>query len=226
MASRTAVRDHEAGSQKFVSDDEQIICDLNARKKVMKVTGDMLKYSAMKDDNDDITFSDDGEGENQAALVKKLRERAKAAEEKAQEYLTGWQKERADLVNARKRDEEEKREFTKFAGERVILDVIPTLDSFDLAFANKDAWQKLPTEWTKGIEYIYSQLLNALENHGVKRLYPLHEKFDPNRDEALATIETENSADDNKILEVIQPGYSVNGKIVRTTKVKVGELKS
>ncbi len=175
------------------------------------------------DEKDDITFSDDGDEPNLAALVKKLRERVKVAEEKAAEYLTGWQKERADLINARKRDEEEKREFTKFAGERVILDIIPTLDSFDLAFANKEAWSKLPTEWTKGIEYIYSQLLNALENHGVKRLFPLHEKFDPNRDEALAMLPVEKEEDDHKIMEVIQPGYSINNKIVRTTKVKVGE---
>lgn len=180
----------------------------------------------MDDQNDDITISNNDESEGSDGLVKKLREKLKIAEEKAHEYLTGWQKERADLINARKRDEEEKKEFIKFAGERLVLDLIPILDSFDMAFANKEAWVKLPQEWTKGMEYIYSQLLNALENHEVKRLYPLHEIFDPSRDEALEIIPTEDKNEDGKILSVIQPGYTISGKIVRTTKVKVGELKS
>lgn len=180
----------------------------------------------MDDENDDITISPETEEENSDTLVKKLRAKLKEAEEKAQEYLTGWQKERADLVNARKRDEQEKQEFLKFAGERLILDIIPTLDSFDMAFADKKSWAKLPEVWTKGVEYIYSGLLSALENHGVKRIYPLNERFDPIRGEAIETIAVENPDEDGKVLSVIQPGYSVSGKIIRTAKVKVGELKS
>jgi len=182
----------------------------------------------MNDENDDIIISPDEESgeENSAALVKKLRERLKVAEEKAQEYLGGWQKERAESVNARKRMEEEKREYAKFANENLITEILPALDSFDLAFANKESWKELPSNWTKGMEYIYTQLLSALEANGVKRLYPLHEKFDPSRDEALSMIPVENEADDHKVMEVVQPGYSFNGKTLRTAKVKVGELKS
>lgn len=176
-----------------------------------------------KEQNDEIVFDDENENENPQALIKKLRAKLKEAEEKAQEYLTGWQKERADLVNSRKRDEVEKQEFVKFAGERVILDIIPTLDSFDMAFANKESWNQLPEVWTKGMEYIYSQLLSVLESHGVKRIYPLHQKFDPSRDEAIEMVLTEKAEEDHQILSVIQPGYSVNDKIVRTAKVRVGE---
>jgi len=182
----------------------------------------------MKDNenqDEDVIFEEDGEEGNPALVIKKLRERLKKAEAESQEYLTGWQKERADSINVRKRVEEDRQHFAKFANENLIMEILPALDSFDLAFANKESWKELPKEWTKGIEYIYTQLLSALESSGVKRIYPLNEKFDPNRDDALATIPTENPEEDHKILEVVQPGYSFNGKIVRTTKVKVGELK-
>ncbi|MEK9185243.1 MAG: nucleotide exchange factor GrpE [Patescibacteria group bacterium] len=174
-------------------------------------------------DEEILETNEDGE-QNSGDLVKKLREKLKVAEEKAQEYLGGWQKERAEGVNARKRMEEEKREFAKFANENLIMEILPALDSFDLAMSNKEEWSKLPSNWTRGIEYIYTQLLSALEANGVKRLYPLHEKFDPSRDEALSVIPVEKEDDDHKIVEVVQPGYSFNNKTLRTAKVKVAEF--
>ena len=181
----------------------------------------------MKENDDVIIDEEGGDGEGSdggTGLVKKLRERLKESQEKAQEYLTGWQKERADLVNARKRDQTEKEEFLKHAGERVIMDIIPSLDSFDMAMGNKESWEKLPSEWTKGIEYIYSQLLTALENHGIKRIYPLHQTFDPTEHEAIEMVPTEKQEDDNKVLSVIQPGYTLHGKPIRSAKVRVGDF--
>jgi molecular chaperone GrpE len=178
--------------------------------------------------NEDIEFEEDGDtdaGANPSALIKKLRTRAREAESKAADYLTGWQKERAEGVNIRKRTEEEKKEFAKYANEKLIEELLPAMDSFDMAMKNKEEWQKLPKNWTSGIEYIYTQFLSALESNGVKRVYPLGETFDPQRDEALDTIETGEKADDHKILEVIQPGYTYQGKTLRTAKVKVAELK-
>ncbi|HEY4515821.1 MAG TPA: nucleotide exchange factor GrpE [Candidatus Paceibacterota bacterium] len=177
-------------------------------------------------DEEIIETTEDGEAEGPTDLVKKLRAKLKESEEKAQEYLTGWQKERADSVNARKRLEEEKKEFAKFANENLIMEILPSLDSFDMAMANKEVWGSLPKEWTKGIEYIYTQLLSALEAQGIKRIYPLGEKFDPSRDEAIVMLPVEKEEDDHKILEVTQPGYLFNSRIVRTAKVKVGEYKS
>lgn len=181
------------------------------------------------EEEDDVTFDDnvgeDGEEGSSKDIVKKLRERIKKLEQEAQENLTGWQKERAESVNIKRRAEEDKKEFAKYANENLINEVLPALDSFDLAFANKASWENLPKEWTKGIEYIYTQLLSALEANGVKRIYPLGETFDPSRDEALGMVPTEKQEDDHKILEVIQPGYSFHGKTLRSAKVRIGEYK-
>jgi molecular chaperone GrpE (heat shock protein) len=61
--------------------------------------------------------------------------------------FSGWQRAKADLLNARKRDEEEKKEYIKFANERMIEDLLPVLQSFDMAMGNKEAWEKADKNW-------------------------------------------------------------------------------
>lgn len=178
----------------------------------------------MQDENNDITFSDETE-DNSGVLVKKLRQRIKDMEEKSQEYLTGWQKERADAVNLRKRLEEEKKEFAKFAKEDITTELMQVLDSFESAFKNKEAWEKVDKNWRQGVEYIHSQLINILSNHGVSVISPLGEKFDPQRDEAIESVPVEQEEDDHKILEVLSVGYKLQNKIIRAPKVKIGEYK-
>jgi len=178
---------------------------------------------------DEIQFDDniDEDGKaDQTVLIKKLRQRIKELEEKSQEYLTGWQKERADSVNLRKRLEEEKKEFAKFAKEDITTEMISVLDSFESAFKNKEAWEKVDKNWRVGVEYIHTQLVNVLSNHGVTVISPLGEKFDPGRDEAVENVPVKKESDDGKIIEVVSIGYKLHEKIIRAPKVKVGEYKS
>ncbi len=77
-----------------------------------------------------------------------------------------------------------------------------------------------------GVEYIHSQLINVLSNHGVSVINPLREQFDPQRDEAIENIPVENPNDDHKILEVVSIGYKMHDKIIRAPKVKIGEYKN
>ena len=179
-------------------------------------------------DNDEITLEEtDEDGEqNPKDLVKNIRAKLKEAETKAQEYLTGWQKERAEGVNLRKRMEEEKKDFAKFAKEDITTELISVLDSFESAFKNKEAWEKVDKNWRQGVEYIHSQLINILANHGVSIISPLGEKFDPTRDEAIENVPVEDVANNHKILEVLSVGYKLQNKVIRAPKVKVGELKS
>lgn len=175
-------------------------------------------------DKEEIIFEDEREQSNPQALIKKLRDKIKELEQKSQEYLTGWQKERADGVNLRKRLEEEKKDFAKFAKEDISTELISVLDSFDSAFKNKEAWERVDENWRRGVEYIHSQLINVLANHGVFVVSPLGEKFDPNRDEAIENVPVENEEDNHKIMEVLSVGYKLQNKIIRAPKVKVGEL--
>lgn len=182
----------------------------------------------MSDQDDDIKFEESNEdGEvNQSDTIKKLRAKLKEAEAKALEYLTGWQKERAEGVNLRRRLEEEKKEFAKFAKEDIATELIGVLDSFDNAFRNKEAWEKVDANWRKGVEYIHSQLLGVLANHNISIINPLGQKFDPQRDEAIENISIENEENDHKIVEVLSVGYKLGDKLIRAPKVKVAEYNS
>ena len=177
---------------------------------------------------DDITFEDeDGEGStlNPAAKIKQLREKLKKSEAERMEYLSGWQRAKADLINARKRDEEDKKDFLKFANEELIGEMLTVLDSFTMAFANKEAWEKVDKNWRLGVEYIYSQLLSTLERFNLMVVDPKGQKFDPSLHISIENVPVTDKAQDGMILEVLQKGYTLNGKEIRAPKVKVGEFK-
>ncbi len=175
---------------------------------------------------DDVTFED--MSENLAPEVKdrtdKLKARIKELEKKNTELLDSWQRDKADFINARKNDESGKAEFLKFAKADLISEIIPALDSFDNAMRNKEAWESVDKNWRIGIEYIRTQLLNSLSNHGLKVINPLGEMYNEKRDEAIETIKVDSKSEDGKILDVMQVGYELNGKEIRAPKVKVGEF--
>ncbi len=163
--------------------------------------------------------------ENANEAIKKLRERLKKAEADKQEYLTGWQRAKADLINARKRDDADRNEFIKYANERLIDGLIPVLDSFEMAMGNKDAWEKADKNWRVGVEYIYNQLKKALNDAGLEEIDPIGKKFDSARDEVSEYVPVDASDKDHVVLAVVQKGYVLNGKPMRPAKVRVGELK-
>lgn len=177
--------------------------------------------------NDDVDIETDPEydEENIRDALKKTKEKLKEIEKQKQEYLLGWQRAKADYINSKKKEEEDAKELVKFANANLIAELIPVLDSFEMAFSNKESWEKVSSDWRKGVEYIYSQLLSVMTANGIAQLNPLNEEFNPNVHDAVDVIETDDLKKDGKILEVIQKGYTLNGKVIRTAKVKIGKLK-
>ncbi len=178
-------------------------------------------------ENDADTLDDSVVAEESALdAVKKLKEKLKAVEKEKQEYLVGWQRAKADLINARKRDEADRQEFVKFANERLVEGLIPVLESFDMAMANKETWEKVDKNWRTGVEYIYSQLKKVLNDAGLEEINPIGQVFDINRDEASEYVEVADKNEHHKIISVVQKGYTLNGRSLRPPKVKVGEHKT
>ena len=177
------------------------------------------------DDIVEFVFNADGE-EDLKATLKKLRKDLKEEKAKSMEYLTSWQRERADFQNYKKEDLARRGTFVASVKESFVEDLLPALDAYDMAFANKEAWEKVDKNWRIGVEYIHTQLINVLQNHGVTVVNPQGEMFDPQRDEAVGTIETANESEDHKILEVLSVGYKLQDKLIRAPKVKIGEYKA
>lgn len=171
---------------------------------------------------DDIIVEDLEDGDNNN--VKKLRDKLKKCVEEKQEYLNGWQRSKADFVNARKKEEEFRAGLIAFAKEGLIIDLLTSIDNFDMAFANKEVWESVDKNWRIGIEHIHSQLLKTLEEHGLEQFDPQGEQFDHNRHDSIETVVTDKKEDDHKVVEVMQKGYILGGKVIRPAKVKVGEF--
>ena len=174
----------------------------------------------ISEETEDIVFEEDPRD-----LIKKLKEKIKVSESEKQKYLEGWQRDKADFVNARKDDERRNLEIIKFAKEGLVDEIIPVLDSFELAFRSP-SWNSVAPEWRTGVEYIHSQLKTVLLNSGLTEIDPLGELFNPHEHQAIGTVEIEEEGNDGKVLEVLQKGYKLNGRVIRTANVKIGERKS
>lgn len=156
--------------------------------------------------------------------LKKLRQELTQAKQQSQEYLTGWQKERASFANYKNEEEKKRHERLSTMKINLLTDIIPVLDSFDMAFKNKEAWEKVDASWRSGVEYIYTQLMNILGNYSIKTIEALDVDFDPMIHEPIEEVTVNKKEQDNKVIELVQKGYQSGDSIIlRPAKVKVGK---
>lgn len=177
----------------------------------------MKKKKNIQDDS--ITFEEDTE---LSQKIKKLKEKIQLCEDEKKEYLAGWQRARADLVNTRRALEAETKERIKFAEKELIIELLIVLDSFEMAFAGS-TWESVDKTWRGGIEHIYQQLIRILNEHGVREIIPLGESFDPSVHDSIAVVPVEDSSQDQTVVEVVKRGYLLEGNLLRPATVKVGE---
>jgi len=142
-------------------------------------------------------------------------EEEKIVRERA-EYLDGWQRAQAEMVNLRKRHEEDRKMFTTMGKESLLQELIPMLDNFDAAMSNKTAWEAVDTNWRMGIEYIYTQFIQTLENNGVTAFGAEGDVFDTKMHEPM-----ESEGEGETVSAVMQKGYKMGDRIVRPAKVKL-----
>jgi len=184
-----------------------------------------VEVKPKEEDEEEIVefeFNDDGEADLKKTF-KKLRADLKLCKKEKEEYLMGWQKERADFINYKKQEEDRKANFSEAMRERILMRFLTIMDSFDMAFANKEAWEKVDENWRKGVEHIHTQLNSIFEEFGVKSVGILKENFDHNIHQSIEMVATDKKGDDHKIAEVIQKGYKLGDRIIRPARVNVYE---
>ena len=149
--------------------------------------------------------------------VDQLEQDLQQAREEAQRNLEGWKRAQADYQNLKKVSQEEKQEMVKMANAKLLEELIPIFDNFRLALSQVPE-DLADNAWTQGVGYIYKQMLDALQEEGMEVIDPQGEEFNPYEHEA---VEKEEGEEENKITEVIQVGYKLNNKVIRTARVKV-----
>ncbi len=170
----------------------------------------------------DITVEDDSV--SVSGKLKKLQKKLKNCEKERQDHLNGWQRARADAVNKDKDSLLERERAVSRAEINIFTSLLPILDSFDMAFSNKEAWEKVDANWRSGIEQIYIQAINIFEQLGVS-VINTSDAFDPQKHETVQTEDVKDEKDEDSILSVAQKGYERGDIVLRPAKVIIGKFK-
>lgn len=150
-----------------------------------------------------------------------MKEKLAECEKLKEEYLNGWQRERANFLNYQKDINKRMEEIIRFANEELIIELLNVLDSFDISInsLNIEGLSENEQKIVRGLELIQGQLLNILKLKGLEQIsVKKGDNFDPSIHEAMEVVEGE---EDGKIAEEIIKGYKLNGKLIRPAKVKI-----
>jgi len=154
--------------------------------------------------------------------IEELKKKLEECQKLKDEYLAGWQRERADFLNYKKGELERIGEIIKYGDLGLILKILPIADNFELA--EKRLPENLKNdESIKGILQIKNQILDFLKNQGVEEIKSVGEKFDPNFHEVIEEVEVKDK-ESGIIIEEIQKGYKINGRLLRPAKVKISKF--
>lgn len=202
---------------------------------IMNDEEEKIEHTEEDDAFEDVSFVDsteDGDELPAKDIVKKLRDDLKTVRKEKEEYLTGWQRAKADYVNLQKESESRYKELSNTVKSNMVEDLLPVLDSFNMAMGNKDAWEKVDANWRNGVEYIHKQFLQVLADNNVTAIDQVDATFDPKLHESIETISTEDESKDHKIAQVVQTGYKIGlstgsgqARVIRPARVKVWEFK-
>ena len=124
----------------------------------------------------------------------------------------------ADFQNFKRRADRERSEIYARANENIVTQLLDVADNFERALADDSAEED--ENFRKGMEMIYSQLMDVLAKAGVSEIIAEGEDFDPNFHNAVMMEDTD-KVESGKVSEVLQKGYTLNGRVVRPSMVKV-----
>lgn len=174
----------------------------------------------MMNDHDEINEAQEemaAEEEEEGALIKRLKEELREAQKQCQDYLAGWQRAKADAINARREEEQSRHAFIRTATQMVLWDFLALADSFEeaLRLNSGQAFRSLPDEAKHVIMPLYEQLKTLLGRHGVKEMETKSgDPFNPAIHEAL-------EGEGEVVAEVLQKGFMLYDKVLRPAGVKV-----
>lgn len=144
--------------------------------------------------------------------------------EKAQKEIEELKKQllykTAEFENYRKRTLKEKAELILNGGEKTIAAILPVLDDFERAIADKSEDPKAIKE---GVQMIFNKFTKTLEGLGVKKIETADKDFDVDYHEAIAMVPGMGDDKKGKVIDCVQTGYTLNDKVIRHAKVAVGQ---
>lgn len=145
----------------------------------------------------------------------------KEATDHIKELQDSLMRSQADLINYRKRKDDEVSKMLIYANEDLVMELIPSIDSFERAI-NVNTTDEAVLKYLEGFKMIYANIINVLNKFGVKAIDGFNKPFDPTYHQAVLT-EHKDSVPAGMVLEVLQKGYLLKDKVIRPAMVKVSE---
>ncbi len=152
---------------------------------------------------------------------KKKDKKYEALKKQVDEYKEEALRSKADLVNYRKRKDEEVVRMLKYANEDLVKELLPTIDNLERALKLESENEEV-TKFLSGVKLIYCSTIATLEKYGVKAIDGSNKAFDPTYHQAVMT-EHVDSVEPGIVIEVLQKGYLLKDKVIRPAMVKVSE---
>ncbi|MFB0559560.1 MAG: nucleotide exchange factor GrpE [Dehalococcoidales bacterium] len=149
--------------------------------------------------------------------VEALKQALAEEKEKAEKYLANWQRAQADFINYKRRSEQERAETTKFANSVLMLSLLPVLDDLERAL-NFVLPELAEPSWLEGVRLIERKMKATLEAQGLSAIEALGKPFDPNFHEAVR----QDKGKEGIVIEEIQKGYKLHDRVIRPSRVVVG----
>jgi molecular chaperone GrpE len=198
------VENRATGSQEkeYINDIEGSVAE--------NVKSEQEKYDSEKPESDSINTSDKD--------VKKEPQ----AEEKLAEMQDRYLRLSAEFDNYRKRTLREKIELTKNAGENILINILPVMDDFERALKLMETATDC-TAMKSGIDLIYNKFSEFLKQNGIKEIESLNKDFNVDLHDAIAKVPVQDESLKGKVVDVVLKGYWLQDKVMRHSKVVVGE---
>ncbi|HPK13930.1 MAG TPA: nucleotide exchange factor GrpE [Candidatus Paceibacterota bacterium] len=192
----------------------------------MKKEDEEKKEEEIIDDISIVESTEDGLELPDKDKNKKLREEIKRLQKEKNEYLLGWQRAKADYINLQRELEAVRLNSSLITKEKVVENILPALDSFEMAFSNQDFWQRVDKSWRQGIESIYDQIISGLNKSDIEKIDQVDILFDPNIHQSIEKIKTDDKGKDHFVESILQVGYKVGNRTIRPAKVRIFEFEN
>ena len=160
------------------------------------------------------------EEEDPETMLKDIRAELENEKAKSEDYLRRMQYLQADFENYRKRVEKEMSDNRQFGNQRLLSDLILVNDELELALREAEESRESPTI-VEGVGMVYKRLQSIMSKEGVEKIHSLGSKFNPDLHDAALRVVSDK--EEGTIVEEIRQGYTLKGKVLRPSIVKVAE---
>jgi len=185
------------------------------------------KKNLIQDEEEKLPQEDTNKELKEASRLDELNAQIEKLEKERNDYLKGWQQERADILNYKQKESERMTGAIKFANQSLLKNLISVLDDFNFTVSNLESLQDTDKEMSKnwevmlkGIYLIQNNLERTLAEYGLVKIESLGKIFNPALHEAINYISDPSKPTDT-ITEELQNGYSLEGRTIRPAKVVV-----